>query len=66
MRPGVIPVRGLFETHLTASDLDRSLAFYRHVVGLAAAFEAPPVTEAIILSPCGSVAFIVAFAVPKM
>ena len=27
-------VRGLFETHLTVSDLDRSIAFYRDVVGL--------------------------------
>ena len=41
MHPGAIPVRRLFETRLTASDLDRSLAFYRHVVGLPAAFEVP-------------------------
>ncbi len=31
-----IPVRidGLFETHLTVADLDRSIAFYRDVLGL--------------------------------
>jgi len=37
----VIPVRGLFETHLTVSDLDRSIAFYRDVVGLPVALELP-------------------------
>lgn len=31
--------RGLFETHLTVVDLDRSLSFYRDVVGLAVGFE---------------------------
>jgi lactoylglutathione lyase len=34
-------VSGLFETHLTVSDLDRAVAFYRDVVGLSVAFEAP-------------------------
>src|SRR5262245_33016652 len=34
-------VQGLFETHLTVSDLDRSLAFYRDVVGLEIALELP-------------------------
>jgi lactoylglutathione lyase len=34
-------VRGLFETHLTVTDLARSVAFYRDVVGLSLAFEAP-------------------------
>ncbi len=34
-------VRGLFETHLTVTDLRRSVAFYRDVVGLTVAFEAP-------------------------
>ena len=29
-----IAVNGLFETHLTVSDLDRSIAFYRDLVGL--------------------------------
>ena len=32
---------GLFETHLTVSDLDRSIAFYRDVVGLPVALEVP-------------------------
>src|SRR5436190_2717035 len=36
-----LAVGGLFETHLTVSDLDRSLAFYRDVVGLPLAFELP-------------------------
>jgi lactoylglutathione lyase len=31
----------LFETHLTVSDLDRSVAFYRDVVGLPVALELP-------------------------
>lgn len=29
-----IPVLGLFETHLTVSDLQRSIGFYRDIVGL--------------------------------
>src|SRR6185312_4710908 len=32
---------GLFETHLTVSDLARSVAFYRDVVGLPVALELP-------------------------
>ncbi len=36
-----VPVTGLFETHLTVSDLSRSVAFYRDVVGLSLAFELP-------------------------
>ncbi len=36
-----IPFRGLFETHLTVSDLERSVAFYRDVVGLPLALEVP-------------------------
>src|SRR5436305_1945188 len=32
---------GLFEAHLTVSDLDRSIAFYREVVGLPLALELP-------------------------
>ena len=32
---------GLFETHLTVGDLDRSVAFYRDVVGLPVALEVP-------------------------
>jgi lactoylglutathione lyase len=36
-----VPVGGLFETHLTVSDLGRSVAFYRDVVGLSLALEVP-------------------------
>ena len=36
-----VPVRGLFETHLTVSDLERSVVFYRDVVGLPLALEVP-------------------------
>jgi lactoylglutathione lyase len=36
-----VPVSGLFETHLTVSDLGGSVAFYRDVVGLPVAFEVP-------------------------
>src|SRR5437016_4572916 len=36
-----MPVRGLFETHLTVSDLSRAVAFYRDVVGLPLALELP-------------------------
>ena len=34
-----VPVTGLFEAHLTVADLDRSVAFYRDVVGLTVALE---------------------------
>ena len=34
-------VQDLFETHLTVADLDRSMAFYRDVVGLPVALELP-------------------------
>jgi lactoylglutathione lyase len=34
-------VRGLFETHLTVADPQRSMAFYRDVVGLPVALELP-------------------------
>ena len=37
--PVPVPVGGLFETHLTVSDIGRSVAFYRDVVGLAVALE---------------------------
>jgi len=36
-----LAVRGLFETHLTVTDLARSVAFYRDVVGLSLGFEVP-------------------------
>ncbi len=38
---GPVPLGGLFETHLTVADLDRSVAFYRDVVGLPVALEMP-------------------------
>ena len=34
-------VTGLFETHLTVADLQRSVAFYRDIVGLPVALEIP-------------------------
>ena len=36
-----VSARALFETHLTVNDVNRSLAFYRDVVGLALAHEVP-------------------------
>jgi lactoylglutathione lyase len=36
-----VPVAGLFETHLTVSDLGRSVGFYRDVVGLSLVLEVP-------------------------
>lgn len=36
-----VPIRHLFETHMTVSDLQRSIEFYRDVMGLQLAFEAP-------------------------
>lgn len=36
---GVVPVGGLFEAHLAVSDLGRSVAFYRDVVGLTLGLE---------------------------
>ena len=30
----MIPVQHLFEAHLTVTDLDRAIAFYRDAVGL--------------------------------
>lgn len=38
---GHVPVRGLYETHLTVSDLGRSVAFYRDALGLPLALELP-------------------------
>ena len=37
----MIPVLGLYESHLTVADLDRSIAFYRDVVGLELAYVVP-------------------------
>src|SRR5919112_2995279 len=36
-----IPIRRLFESHLSVSDLQRSVSFYRDLVGLPLALEAP-------------------------
>jgi lactoylglutathione lyase len=36
-----VPVRRLFESHLTVSDLKRSVSFYRDLVGLPLALELP-------------------------
>jgi lactoylglutathione lyase len=36
-----VPLHGLFEAHLTTSDLERSIDFYRDVVGLPLAYELP-------------------------
>src|SRR4051812_12472627 len=36
-----LPLSGLFEAHLTVSDLDRSVAFYRDIVGLPLAHNLP-------------------------
>jgi lactoylglutathione lyase len=38
---GPVPVRGLFETHLTVADVERSVRFYRDVVGLPLALDLP-------------------------
>ena len=37
----MIPIQGLWETHLTVRDLDRSITFYRDVVGLTLAHRVP-------------------------
>jgi catechol 2,3-dioxygenase-like lactoylglutathione lyase family enzyme len=37
----IVPIRGLFEAHLTVSDLDRSITFYRDVLGLPLAHRIP-------------------------
>ena len=36
-----VPIRRLFESHLTVSDLQRSVSFYRDLVGLPLALELP-------------------------
>ena len=38
---GIVPIQGLWETHITVSDLDRSIGFYRDVVGLTLAHVIP-------------------------
>ncbi len=37
----MIPIKSLYETHLTVSDLDRSIAFYRDILGLELAHTVP-------------------------
>lgn len=34
-----VPVRGLFETHLTVSNLERSIDFYHNILGLELALQ---------------------------
>jgi lactoylglutathione lyase len=50
------PVRGLFESHLTVTDVDRSVGFYRDVVGLELAFSVPERGAAFLWcgAPCDS------------
>jgi lactoylglutathione lyase len=36
-----VPITGLFEAHLTVADLERSVAFYRDVIGLPLALDLP-------------------------
>ena len=36
-----VQATGLFETHLTVSDLERSVAFYRDIAGLELALQLP-------------------------
>jgi lactoylglutathione lyase len=38
---GIVPIEGLWETHLTVSNLARSIAFYRDVIGLELAHTVP-------------------------
>jgi lactoylglutathione lyase len=38
---GIVPIDGLWETHLTVSDLERSVAFYRDILGLTLAHRVP-------------------------
>jgi lactoylglutathione lyase len=37
----IVPIQGLWETHLTVADLDQSIEFYRDVVGLTLAHTIP-------------------------
>jgi lactoylglutathione lyase len=46
-----VQVRGLYETHLMVSDLDRSVAFYRDIVGLPVALEVPERAAAFLWIP---------------
>jgi lactoylglutathione lyase len=46
-----VPVRGLYETHLTVSDLGRSVAFYQDVLGLPLALQLPERAAAFLWVP---------------
>ena len=37
----IVPIEGLFETHLTVRDLERAITFYRDVLGLQLAHRVP-------------------------
>lgn len=37
----IVPIQGLWETHLTVGDLDRAIRFYRDVIGLTLAHTVP-------------------------
>jgi lactoylglutathione lyase len=37
----IVPIKGLFETHLTVNDMQRSIDFYRDKLGLELALELP-------------------------
>jgi lactoylglutathione lyase len=37
----MVPIQGLWETHITVSDLDRSIGFYRDILGLTHAHTVP-------------------------
>jgi len=39
--PPAVPIRGLFETHLTVSNIQRSIAFYRDILGLEFGLDVP-------------------------
>jgi lactoylglutathione lyase len=49
------PVRWLFETHLTVSDLQRSIGFYPDIVGLELAFEPSERTELLLNRRCWAI-----------
>src|SRR3954453_4504215 len=50
----MIPVQSLFETHLTVTDLDRALEFYRDVVGLQLAYVTSPRAAFFWIGPAGN------------
>jgi lactoylglutathione lyase len=50
----MIPVQSLFETHLTVTDLDRAVEFYRDVVGLQLAYVTSPRAAFFWIGPAGN------------